>query len=565
MSSSSQPSPLPSSGSGPSQSAFYDSLLARSAEVPSKIRSSASVIPWRLDSAGEIEVWWVRRAPTMRFMAGFWAFPGGGISRRDVDVRVEGAPQGATEHSHTDASPDLDDNEREALGPDLVAGLAGGTLRELFEETGLFLQADDAASDVTASPGASREDRIRLLRKEVPFAELTERHGAVDASRLVFAGRWLTPPFVPMRFDNRFFLLQWPEGADPELADESEDGVRSEHDRSEWIRPSQALARWRESGLLAAPPILHVLRVLAEESTTKKGAITERALERLRDTREANLGPMRKIEFQPGVVLLPLRTPTLPPATRTNAFLLGNPPGAAVLVDPATPLPDEQERLLRAVDAAREQGYEIGSIWLTHHHPDHVGAVEAVWKHLGEPLICAHAADAAALESRGILVDEELEDGQDVRFEGEPDLDLRIVHTPGHTRGHLSFFIPSLDTLLAGDLTSTLSTIIIDPPDGDMDLYLASLRRMALMKPKILYPSHGPLHTNPRKHFEDLVEHRLEREEKIMDAWHEGQTTAAAMVARVYDDVPAELHPVAERQIEAHLVRLRRAGRIPRY
>ena len=533
-------------------------------ETQSKIRPSASVIPWRLDASGEIEVWWVRRAPTMRFMAGFWAFPGGGISRRDVEIHVSGEPQGASSETQTDASPELDDAERESLGPDLMPGLVGGTLRELFEETGLFLQSEDAAS-IRKATHASLTDRNRLLRKELTFGELTERHGAVDASRLVFAGRWLTPPFVPMRFDNRFFLLQWPEGADPDLADESEDGVRSEHDRGEWIRPSRALGRWRESGLLTAPPILHILKVLADEGVIDAGAISERALERLRDTREANLGPMRKIEFQPGIVLLPLRTPTLPPATRTNAFLLGNSPGAAVLVDPATPLPGEQERLLRALDAAMEQGYEIGSIWLTHHHPDHVGAVEAVWKHLGEPLICAHAADAAALESRGILVDEELEDGQDVRFEGHPDLDLRIVHTPGHTRGHLSILVPRLGTLLAGDLTSTLSTIIIDPPDGDMDLYLASLRRVAMMKPKILYPSHGPLLSHPKKHLEDLVEHRLEREEKIMDAWNDGLTTAAAMVARVYDDVPSEIHPVAIRQIEAHLVRLRRAGRIPRY
>ena len=86
-----------------------------------------------------------------------------------------------------------------------------------------------------------------------------------------------------------------------------------------------------------------------------------------------------------------------------------------------------------------------------------------------------------------------------------------------------------------------------------------------MMKPKILYPSHGPLHTNPKKHLEELVKHRVEREEKIMDAWNDGRTTAHAMVARVYDDVPPELHPVAERQIEAHLVRLRRSGRIPRY
>lgn len=540
---------------------FYDSLLHRPAEPRNAaIRASASVVPWRLDDAGQLEVWWVRRAATMRFMAGFWAFPGGGISRRDVDIRVEGEPQGTGCDTFTQASPELDDAQMRAIGADLAPGTAGGALRELFEETGLLLLGD-ASSGGQAPIESVRDDRVHLLRKDVSFAELTARYGAVDASRLVFAGRWLTPPFAPMRFDNRFFLLRWPENAgDPELPDDSLDGVRSEHDQAEWIRPAEALGRWRESGLLAAPPILHILKVLAEE-----GSLTDPALERLRDTHEANLGPMRRIEFRPGVVLLPLRTPTLPPATHTNAFLLGNPPGDAVLIDPATSIPEEQESLLRALDAAKEQGYRIGSVWLTHHHPDHVGAVEAVWNHLDQPLICAHAADVASLEARGVLVDEELDDGQQVRFEGRPDLEVEIMHTPGHTRGHLSFYIPAVDTFLAGDLASTLSTIVIDPPDGDMDHYLSSLRRVALMNPGILFPSHGPGMPKPGQHLEDLVEHRLEREDKIEAAWKDGLKTPGAMVARVYDDVPPELHPVAERQIEAHLVRLRRWGRIPRY
>ncbi|MDA8018435.1 MAG: MBL fold metallo-hydrolase [Thermoanaerobaculia bacterium] len=538
-------------------SAFYDSLLHRPVRSPTAaIRPSASIIPWRISAeAGGIEVWWLRRAPTMRFLAGFWAFPGGGVSRRDAEIRIAGNPQGTSEDTFTRAAPELDRESMGSLGPDLAPGVLGGALRELFEETGLLL------TERPAPASESREARVHLLRKELSFAELTRRHGRAVASRLVFAGRWLTPPFAPMRFDNRFFLLEWPRDApDPEPVDDSVEGLRSEHDLSEWVRPEDALRRWQQTGLLAAPPILHVMRVLADE-----GSPTEQALRRLRDTEEADLGPMRRIEFRPGVVLLPLRTPTLPPATHTNAFLLGNPPGAAVLIDPSTPWPDEQAKLLSMLDAAREQGYRIRSIWLSHHHPDHVGAVEAVWKHLDEPLICAHGADCAALERRGILVDEELVDGQVVRFEGQPDLEVEVLHTPGHTRGHLSFHIPAADTLLACDLTSTLSTIVIDPPDGDMDHYISSLGRLAAREAAILFPSHGPGHPNPRQHLEELIEHRLQREEKIWKAYRDGLSSPSALVGRVYDDVPVTLHPVAERQIAAHLIRLRRLGRIPRY
>jgi hypothetical protein len=62
------------------------------------------------------------------------------------------------------------------------------------------------------------------------------------------------------------------------------------------------------------------------------------------------------------------------------------------------------------------------------------------------------------------------------------------------------------------------------------------------------------------RRLEDLRRHRLAREEKILAAWRAGKKTAAEMVAEVYDDTPPALFPVAQRQIEAHLVRLRKMG-----
>lgn len=565
---------------------FYESLLQDvGAGTPqARIRPSTSVIPWRVaggaskeggTGTGGIEVFWVRRAPTMQFMAGFWAFPGGGLSRSDAAVAVAGTPKGTSAETFTRASPELDADAMHAVGPDLVPGLAAGTLRELFEETGLLLL--DGVP--TGSPGrdaletqrvALETQRAALLRKELDFATLVGQQGRpVDAGELVFAGRWLTPPFASMRFDNRFFLLHWPadRSLQPCLADDSVEGVRCEHDRGEWVRPADALERWRRGEILAAPPILHILRVLSEEGLDAEGSVSKGALERLRDTSEADLGPMRKIEFRPGLVLMPLRTPTLPPASHTNAFLLGHPGGEAVLVDPATPLPDEQDQLLRALDAARDQGYDVRQLWLSHHHPDHVGAVDAVRSHLASRhgrrvRVLAHAADAAVLRRRGLDIDGELRDGQRVVLDGPAPLAVRVVHTPGHTRGHLCFFVESTRTLLAGDLTSTLSTIVIDPPDGDMDEYLASLRKAADLDPAILFPSHGPGHPQARRHLEDLLQHRLEREDKIVAAWNDGLRAVDDLVARVYDDVPAAVHPVALRQLEAHLQRLRRAGRV---
>lgn len=533
-----------------SSSPLYESLLNSSGDAlgTAKIRASAAVVPWRRDSRGNLQVYWVRRARTVPFMGGWYAFPGGGLSKRDLGPTIQGRPAGLRGDHQTCPVADRNDPALAELSPDDEPGLVLCAMRELFEETGLWPGFDLA----TESDGPSREDldaaRGRLLDKSVEFPALADELGlTIDGSDLVFAGRWLTPPFAPMRFDNRFFLLEWPASRvlQPSL-------MGRELDRGEWIDPAAAYERWLTGEVLAAPPILHILRVLAEYGP-------EGGSRRLLDPEDANLGPLRRIEFRPGVIMLPLRTPTLPPATHTNAFLLGR--GDAVLVDPATPFEDEQERLLQALKAAQDQGYRVREIWLTHHHSDHVGAVDRVREALDVPVL-AHADTAAALESRGLKVDGELYDGQRVVLDGAPPVTVRVHHTPGHARGHLCFYDETFRTLIGGDLISTLSTIVIDPPDGDMDEYLASLARMAELDARILFPSHGPGTLEHRAKLEQYRQHRLEREEQILTAYRAGKKTPASMVAEVYAEVPAYVHPVAERQIQAHLDRLAKHGKI---
>ncbi len=555
---------------------LYERVVARGGLAPPapKVRASAAVVLWRRDADGEIEIYWMRRDPEMKFMGGWYAFPGGGVSRRDVTEDEAGAaarwltgsPPGLAADVVSGAMPETLTAGLEPLAPDRTPGLVAATLRELFEETALLPTAGGGWAGGIAAERLA-ESRRELLAKRAGFGEILTGLGLVlDASRLLFAGRWLTPPFAPVRFDNRFFLLEHGPEA-PEPAD-SEEAVAAE-----WIRPREALGRWQRGEVMAAPPIVHLLRVLADRAAGEPSGSTAPAplggeawLERLRQPEEANLGPLRNVELRPGLILFPLRTPTLPPASHTNCYLVGT--GEAVLVDPGTPDRDEAGRLAEALEAAHSRlGRRVTAIWLTHHHPDHVGGAERLRERLGVP-VAAHAATAERLAERGIAVDRLLADGERVELAGEsgeasrPPVALRVLHTPGHARGHLCFYEEGLGSLLAGDMVSAISTIVIDPPEGDMDAYLASLERLARLAPRTLFPGHGPPLADAVGKLRALVEHRSWRERRVLEAWRTGMREPREMLPAVYDDAPREAWPLAERQIEAHLRRLARSGAI---
>jgi glyoxylase-like metal-dependent hydrolase (beta-lactamase superfamily II)/8-oxo-dGTP pyrophosphatase MutT (NUDIX family) len=523
-------------------------------------RASAAVVPWRRQRAGRgIEVYWVRRSPELPFMGGWHAFPGGGLARADAGLPVAGIPRGmapdlapdlAQAHGLPEAAglPESLRDTVETVGPDLLPGIVVCALRELFEETGLLL----AASPRPLSPADLERERRALLAGERKLGEALAALGAtLDASALVYAGRWLTPPFTPVRFDNRFFLLEWP--AEEPVQPAVWPGELAE---GEWIEPGEAWARWHRGDVLAAPPILHLLKVLAEEGP-------EGGLPRLVDPKETNLGPFRKIELRPGVLLFPLAVRTLPPAATVNCYLLGH--GEAALVDPGSPAAVEIDRLERALAAAREKdGFTVTAIWLTHHHPDHVGGAATLAARLGVP-ICAHERTADRLAGQGIAVGRRLADGERIVLAGgpgRPAMTVRAVHTPGHARGHLCFFDEDGGSLLAGDMVAGLGMIVIDPPEGDMDDYLASLEKLIALSPRTLFPGHGPAVLDAAAKLREYIAHRLWREERVLAAAQAGQSPAE-MLPTVYDDVPQEAYPLALRQILAHLERLGRQGRLP--
>jgi len=461
------------------------------------------------------EVFWVRRSHRMAFLGGFHAFPGGQRDASDAETRVENCEDGET------------------------AAMISCAARELFEELGVLVAR--GAETLTKGQRASLLDDLESGR--MTFPELLRHYGLqLDANDFTFSGRWVTPPFSPKRFDTWFFLVNCPAKQEPYVTGDAE------LDAGEWIAARGAIERWQRSEVLLVPPVLHALKTLGE-------GLTDDLTDRFLSVRQAHGEPVRRIEFRPGFICFPVRTKTLPPATHTNCYIVGS--DDFVIIDPASPFEEEQAALASQVDELLNEGRRAREIILTHLHPDHVGGVNALVRHLGGKVpVAAHQLTAEALEGT-IRVDRLIEDEELIELEGEPGIILRALHTPGHARGHLCFYDERTGALVTGDNIVGLGSVLINPPEGKMSDYLASLERLrSLPNLTVLFGAHGPAMGNPRSKIEEYIAHRLEREANILKAVREGAETPKEIVARVYTDVHPKAHQMAERAVLAHLEKL---------
>ena len=463
------------------------------------------------------EVFLVRRSEKLAFLGGYHAFPGGQFDPADAEVPVANAA----------------DVER--------ATAISCAARELFEETQVLVARGGDA--LTQGQRASLLDDLLAGRMSWP-ALLNHYELHLDADDFTFVGRWVTPPFSARRFDTWFFLVKCPAKQIARVGS-------GELESGEWIGASAALARWQRSEILAVPPVLHALKTLS-------AGLTDDLIARFLSSPNADREPVRRIEFRPNYICFPVRTPTRPPATHTNCYLIYN-SEELLIVDPGSPYEDEQSALAAAVDELLAAGRTLSGILLTHVHPDHVGGVNALRAHLGNVSVSAHSLTAEALPDiqPDIQVDAELVDNEVVVLEGEPRIALRVMHTPGHARGHLCLYEERTGTLISGDNIVGLGSVLIDPPEGNMHDYLRSLEQMrALPNLSVIFGGHGPAIANPYRKIDEYISHRLDREQKILAAVRQGAATPKDIVARVYTDVSPKAHAMAERAVLAHLEKL---------
>lgn len=274
---------------------------------------------------------------------------------------------------------------------------------------------------------------------------------------------------------------------------------------------------------------------------------------------------VRPREISKSLSLFAARTPTLPPATHTNSYAIGG--RDVVLVEPATPYEDEQKAWLEWARALESQGRKLVAIFATHHHEDHVGGIEVLAAELGVP-VWAHDRTVERLDprTRG-LVTRRLADGDEIVLQGPRVESWRALHTPGHAPGHVCLFEERTRTAIVGDMVASVGTILIAPGDGDMQVYLAQLERLAELNASLALPAHGEPIDEPTTLFRKYIAHRLAREAKVLDAVRKAGPDGAdamSLVPDAYADTPTHLWPIAKLSLEMHLEKLEREGTVTR-
>jgi glyoxylase-like metal-dependent hydrolase (beta-lactamase superfamily II) len=238
----------------------------------------------------------------------------------------------------------------------------------------------------------------------------------------------------------------------------------------------------------------------------------------------------------------------------TNTYLVGE--DEIAVVDPGPALDAHVAKILEC--GAGRSGSRIRWILTTHTHLDHSPASAALKAATGAQVL-GRPAPAGVSQDQNFAPDRIPADGEGIAL---GNFHLRAIHTPGHASNHLCYLLEETRMLFTGDHVMQGSTVVINPPDGDMRAYLASLEKLLAKDIAIIAPGHGYLVGAPHKEVQRLMAHRLVREAKVAAALgRRGEATLEELVSEVYDDVSPKLHPVAMRSLTAHLDKLVADGR----
>lgn len=251
-------------------------------------------------------------------------------------------------------------------------------------------------------------------------------------------------------------------------------------------------------------------------------------------------------ELAPGVRRLVAPNPSMMTGPGTNTYLFGI--DEVAVLDPG-PIIESHLQAITDIAAA-----PIRYVMVTHTHPDHSPAAAELARVSGAELI-GRPARSGQHQDTTFKPDRDPADGDLISIDG---IDIEAIHTPGHASNHVCYRHLELDWVFTGDHVIDGSTVVINPPDGDMKHYLESLAKVKSLRPAALAPGHGELIRDPGRAIDWIVEHRLEREAKVLAALRRNPgLTSMELVPHVYKDVDKKLYGWAERSLLAHLIKLK--------
>jgi glyoxylase-like metal-dependent hydrolase (beta-lactamase superfamily II) len=234
----------------------------------------------------------------------------------------------------------------------------------------------------------------------------------------------------------------------------------------------------------------------------------------------------------------------------TNTYIIGTGP-RRLLLEAGQGVEEHLVLLADALDRFAD-GAVIATLAMTHAHPDHMGGLQQIKERFLPEMVTKKPWPEW---DKGAEF-EPIDDGAVLRVEGAT---LTAIATPGHARDHLCFYLHEEKGLFTGDVVLGAGTTVI-PRDGDLGDYLDSLRRLLELDVAVIYPAHGPAIREPKQRIQEYIDHRMLREQQILDSMRRGSASVGEMVKMIYVDVPEYLYPAAGVSVESHLRKLEKEG-----